>query len=334
MTKIMRKLIKRTEFYIAIIILLIAVFIQIQSGQFFTNNNILDFLRALIIPGMLGLGAYIVIVSGGIDISFPAVASLSMYLTTSILHNANYTGSVILPFVMSAVFGIILGFINGTIIAFFKLPTLIVTLGTSSAFVGFMHGILKAHEIANIPKPMLDFSKVQLLTAYNKELGIKGDLPAVFLIFIGLVALVWLIMRYTMLGRSIFALGGDENATTRIGFNVIATKIFIYVFVGFISGITGMTRTILMTSCHPNSLLGMELIVIAAVVLGGTRITGGFGSITGTILGTALFVMVYNSLELMGIPSFWQKVFTGLLVIIGTGISAYQVSRSRRKLLG
>lgn len=329
-----KKLWRRNEFYIFLILLVLCVFIEIQSGQFFTNNNLVDMLRAMIVPGIFAIGVLIVLVSGGIDVSFPAIALLSMYSTTKILMFWNYEGSILLAFIISGVIGLLLGLINAALIAFFELPTLIVTLGTSSMFIGFMQGVLHSREISNIPQIMIDFSRADLFRVHNAELDVTSGLPAVFLILVALILITWFILRYTMLGRGIYALGGDRIAAQRAGFNIIAIQFFIYSFVGFISGLAGITRTIMMANCHPTNLIGMELVVIASVVLGGTRISGGHGTITGTMLGVALVTVMNNSLILMGIPTYWQKFFTGLLILAGTGVSAYQTLKEKTRLHG
>ena len=134
MKKMMKKLAQRNEFYIFLVIAALGILIQLRSGQFFTPNNIVDLFSALIVPGLFALGAFMVILSGGVDVSFPALASLSMYATTRILVDANYQGGIWLPIIMSLCFGALLGAVNGVLIATFKLPPLIVTLGTSSVF--------------------------------------------------------------------------------------------------------------------------------------------------------------------------------------------------------
>ena len=149
-----KDLTKRNEFYIFLVIIVMGVLIELRSGQFFTPNNIVDLLSALIVPGMFALGAFMVIVSGGVDVSFPALASLSMYATTRILLDVNYQGGVWLPILMSLAFGAILGAFNGVLIATFKLPPMIVTLGTSSVFRGIMQGVLNSKQLAVIPKGM------------------------------------------------------------------------------------------------------------------------------------------------------------------------------------
>ena len=151
-----------------------------RSGLFFTSNNILDILRAMIVPGMLGLAEYIVMISGGCDVSFPYVAALSMYSTIIILKAVNFTGNVIVAFLISCAFGTVLGLINGFIIMKYRFPVLIVTLGTCSICTGILFGILNAHEIPTMPEPIQKFAKVMLIKTYSQKAGMAGSLPIVF----------------------------------------------------------------------------------------------------------------------------------------------------------
>ncbi len=328
MAKVFKKLTQRNEFYIFLVLVLLSIVIQARSGQFFTSNNVVDLLSALIVPGLFALGAFMVIVSGGIDVSFPALASLSMYATTRILVDGNYQGGMLLPIVMSLCFGAILGAVNGWLIASFKLPPLIVTLGTSSVFKGVMQGVLNSVQIAVIPPGMSSFGTSALFIAKNAQTGLTSRMPVAFLALAIVLLLVYFILQRTMYGRGLYAIGGNEVSALRAGFNVWSIKFFLYVGVGMISSLAGIIRVCMMTQAHPTNMLGMEMMIIAGVVLGGTAITGGAGTLTGCMLGTILIVMVQNSLILLGVPTFWQGLFLGLLILVGTGVSAMQVSRA------
>jgi simple sugar transport system permease protein len=153
--------------------------------------------------------------------------------------------------------------------------------------------------------------------------------PAVFLM-IGIAIFVWLLLKYTMLGRGIYALGGAAEAAERAGFNVTRIQYFIYSFVGLLSGIAGMTFGAMARQANPQDIVGMELNVIAAVVLGGAGLTGGRGTVIGTLLGVMLVVIANNSLILIGVPTVWQRVVIGVIILVGTGIPAIQERRSRK----
>ena len=313
--------------------LLIAV-IQIKSGQFFTANSLVDLARSCILPVILTLGVMMQITARSIDVSFPAIAMLTMYVVTSEATKVNYSGPVWILFFIAAVIGMVLGAINGVFAAWLKLPTLIITLATSSIYMGFMQGVLKCRVIAVMADPLERLSESYLFVARNKATGLTSPLSVLFLLMIAVVIIVTFIMRYTMLGRSIYAFGGDPVSSSRAGFNNRFIQIFVFSFMGVLSGIGGMTRTVLTGSCQPTTLIGYEMICIADAVLGGTRLSGGVGSVRGTLLGVVLIMTVNTNLILLGIPTYSSKFVTGILIILGIGISSFQALKMKSKISG
>jgi len=326
----LRRIVRANEFYLLLVIVALAVVIQARSGQFFTANNIVDIANAMVVPGIFAVGAFMVLVSGGIDVSFPALASLAVYATTRILVDAQWGGGIWLPFLLAIAIGGVLGAFNGLFASRFAVPVLIITLGTASVFSGIMQGVLGSVQIPNIPPAMSEFGRASLFVAKNPESGLTSNMPVSFLLLIAVVAGAFVLLRYTTFGRGIYALGGEESAASRAGFNVRRIKFWLYVIVGAVASIAGLVRTSMMDQMHPTNLLGLELMVIAAVVLGGTAITGGTGTLTGAMLGTLLIVIVQNSMILVGVPTFWQGFALGVLIIVGTGISAVQLTRRAR----
>jgi len=205
------------------------------------------------------------------------------------------------------------------------LPALIVTLGSSSVFRGIMQGALNSRQLTIIPQGMRNWGTSSLFIARNPVSGLTSRMPVAFVVFLVVLLFVFFLMRYTMFGRSIYAIGGSELSAHSSGFNVVRTKIIMYTMVGMIASLAGVIRVCMMQQAHPTNMLGMEMNIIAGVVLGGTAITGGRGTLLGCMLGTLLIVIVENSLILLGIPTSWKSVFTGALIIIGTGVSSYQV---------
>ncbi|MCC2593980.1 ABC transporter permease [Tessaracoccus sp. OS52] len=326
-----QKLVRSNEFYLLIVIIVLAVVIEARSGQFFTANNLVDLANAMVVPGLFAVGTYMVLVSGGLDVSFPALASLAVYAVTSGLVDNGYDGAVWLPFVLVIVVGAVLGALNGVFAARLAIPTLIITLGTANVFKGIMQGALESVQIPTLPPSMAEFGRATLFVARNSESGLTSSMPVAFLLLVAVVAIAFFVMRFTMFGRGVYAIGGDENSAVRAGFKVRRIKFWLYVMAGVIAALGGLVRTSMMGQMHPTNLLGMEIMVIAAVVLGGVAITGGTGSLTGTMLGTLLIVMVQNSMILVGVPTYWQRVALGVLIIVGTGISAVQLTRRRRR---
>ncbi len=332
----MKKLFHSHEGIVAFILIMLALVIGIINPVFFTLENLFDLLKSSVVMGILGLGALIVLVSGGIDISCTAIAAFSMYVTGQILKgnlllSSPYKGTILTAILIAGVIGLCLGLINATFISSFKLPTLIVTLGTANAFRGFMLAFIGTRIITNLPRGWVRFSRMSLIKTSTPD-GTPVRLSLSVIVLVLCIILVWFLLRYTMLGRGIYAIGGDQVAAERAGFSIPRIQFFIYGFVGFLSGIVGVIHASLIRTANPFDLVGSELTVIAAVVLGGTSITGGRGSVLGTMLGVFLIVVMNNSLILMGVPSYWQKVVIGLIIIISTGSTAYRHKKKKEAL--
>ena len=144
------------------------------------------------------------------------------------------------------------------------------------------------------------------------------------LFFLAVVLISWVILRFTVLGRGIYAIGGNFTAARRSGLNIHRIQFFIYMYVGFLAGIMGIMHLSLIRYSNPNYIVGTELSVIAAVVIGGARITGGTGSIIGTILGVVMIVILEKNLVLIGLSSYWQQFFIGLIIIVGVSVTYIQ----------
>lgn len=326
----MKKYVRRSETYLLLAIFLLALIVQFRSGQFFTGNNIIDLIRALIVPAMFCIIEMLVLVSGGTDVSFPAIASLSMFVVSTRM--ANYNGSVFGMLAVGALLGLLMGAVNGFLIGYFNFSALIVTLGTSSLFFGIMYGPFAAQEYP-APPQMIKLGKSKLFTVVNPKSGLKSDMPVAIIFLIVLLILVWFILKKTMLGRGIYAIGGDITAAQRAGFNVFGIQMFIYCFAGLVAGFTGVLRCSMLQNVNPTNLEGIEMTVIAACVLGGASVLGGKGSLFGVMLGISLITIMENSLILMGIPTYWQRVFTGLIILIGTGATSYQEFKRQRQIV-
>ena len=214
---LIKKLLHRSEFYLAFIILVFAFFVQARSGQFLTANNLVDLCVSMIVPSIFCMGMLLVVITGGIDVSFTALASLSVYVGIDILLRMEYEGSVLVAFLLVAVLSAALAALNGLFIAILELPPLIVTLGTMSVFQGILLGILNASSQNVLPEGMSKFGLASLFQVTNKKLNITSAMPYSIFLLVGIVVATWLILRHTMLGRGIYAVGGNKNAAVRMG---------------------------------------------------------------------------------------------------------------------
>lgn len=328
-----RALLRRNETLVALTIVGLCIFIGIVNPIFFTVGSVFDLLRSSVVLGIFAMGVLIVIVSGGIDVSFTAIGIFSLYSTVRLLKEFAPDTAIWVAFVIAGLIGLGLGLINAFFISRFKLPTLIVTLGTLSMFHGFLLFVIGNRIIRDVPPAMTEFARMSLFDVQTASGGTAKLHPAI-LLTLGVAVAVWLLLRYTMLGRGIYALGGAREAAERAGFNISRIQYFIYGFVGLLSGIAGMTFGSLARQANPQDIVGAELNVIAAVVLGGAQLTGGRGTVIGTILGVALVVIMNNSLILIGVPSTWQRVVIGLIILIGTGLPAVQARRRAQRAAG
>ncbi|WP_448231149.1 ABC transporter permease [Microbacterium lacticum] len=310
---------------VAVIVVFVAV-MAIVNPTFLAPETLLAIIRSSLVPTVLALGVLMVIVSGGIDVSFAAIAIFSGYATVTLCTKLGFDPGIIGIVVIAVVIGAVLGLVNGAVIARFKLPTLIVTLGTQTIFKGILLAYIGSRYIADLPASMAAFQ-----TAGIWDPPGRGYLH-VFIIPVVLLCIgVWLLLRSTMFGRGLYAIGGDAESARRVGFPVVRTQILLYVLVGVIAAIGGLMHIILNRSANPQDLVGNELDVIAAVVLGGASIFGGRGSVLGTILGVVLVQLINNSLLLLGVPGSWQRAAVGLMLVVGVTIQALSARRTARK---
>lgn len=319
----MPKFIHLHEFALLAILVALGLALGTMNPSFLELSNVLNMLKSSVTLGILALGAMIVLISGNIDISFPAIAAFSMYVTALMATSVTGINSMPVLIAIAAAVGCLLGLVNAALVHYFRLPALIVTLGTGSLIRGGLLAFIGTRIITDLPDSMVDFSKLTVLQPGGEQeqsAGLAASTP----IFLGVALLTHLILTRTLLGRGIYALGGAPESARRVGFNIARIQFFIYGYMGLLAGIVGILHAAKMRNANPFDLAGLELTVIAAVVLGGTSITGGRGSVLGTLLGVALLVVVGNSLLLVGLPSMWHQVATGLIIIVSTGITAWR----------
>jgi simple sugar transport system permease protein len=315
----MRKLFRRTEFFLALLIVALGLGFTLANPKFATIGNLLDLVKSYSFFGILSVGVLVVLLSGGIDISFTAIAQVAEYVSVALI--LQFGGNLFTAFLAASCVGIFLGTINGLLIHFIRIPPIITTIGTLNLYYGALYVLSAGQIIYQVPNFYRALSGATL----------PGNFPLLGSVWLGAVVLTGLILKYTVLGRSIFALGGSEIAATRVGFNVLKTRIFVYSFMGFVAGFAAVVHTALVQSVIPNSIVGRELDVIAAVVLGGANIMGGSGSLLGTCLGVALLAMLGNGLTLIGMSSYWNNVMIGLVILVGVTISAVQRNLQGRR---
>ncbi len=326
----MKKLFSSYETIVFLAIVVLGAIITSVNSNFLTLENFLDLLKSYSFIGILAIGVLFVLISGGIDISFTATATVAMYVMALIVNE--YGGNMFTAFLIASVVGIILGMFNAVIVHYFKIHSIIATIATLNIYYGLLTVFSGGKWIYSMPLWFREFAQVRVFTLTNPTGGQYG-LSIITVIWIALLILAWLLLRYTIVGRGVYALGGNAVSAERVGFNILRLQLFVYGFMGWMAGIAGVVLTLLVQSVAPNSIVGKELDVLAAVILGGTSLMGGVGTLSGTILGVILIATMNNGMTLMRIPAFWYDVFIGLIIIISVSTSAYQNKKKKSKTI-
>ncbi|WP_319529672.1 ABC transporter permease [uncultured Cohaesibacter sp.] len=311
-----------------VMLVLLAMIIAIVNPAFVSVTTVFDILRNMTVIGIMGMAALIVMLTGGIDISFPAIAALSAYATIKAFVDFDIDAPVIVIYASAMAIGALVGTINGLFVALFRLPALIVTLGMSSLIYGFTLFFLGSQNIFRVPSSLSTFSRTSIVSIEDSFGRTYSLHPAVF-IFIGICIIVALVLRYTTFGRGLYAIGGSRESAMRLGLPVKRYEIFAFVVAGLLAGTAGITQAMFFRNANPGAFSGMELDVLAAVVLGGASVTGGRGTVSGAIIGITFVVLLTSSLVLIGIPAAWQKVFVGAALLIGIGVAGYRATRKQ-----
>lgn len=320
----MNSILKSKEVSIAMIVILLSIVLAFISPVFLTADNLLDVIKGNAVLGILAIGMTMVIITGGIDVSVAAVTSaVCVILGKIMVMMPDSPVSILLLFLIGPLLGIILGAINGVLVAKIQIPAIVVTLGMMSIINGLVLYITNGQYLnsSSFPSIFLKFSSFEVF-----------GISIVILMFIAVALLTWYLLKYTLIGREVMAIGGNKDSAVRVGINFDKVQIFVFSYMGFLAGIAAIAQTAYTKAVDPNGMLGLELMVIAAVVLGGANIMGGRGTVMGTILGVLLLGIVQNGLILARIDTFWQKVFTGIIILLAVSYDHIQYKRSQEKL--
>ncbi len=304
MEQIKKLNLKRYQSIIALVIF--SIIIALMNDRFMTFSNIMNILRQTSINSIIAAGMTFVILTGGIDLSVGSTLAYSGAMAAMLIGRGV---SPVFAVLAALVVGTAIGMLNGVIIAKGKLQPFIVTLATMTVFRG-------ATLVFTDGKP--------ISTGYeaNAELysqignGYVGAIPIPIIIMVLVFALGYYVLTQTTFGRYVYALGGNEEATKLSGVSTSKIKILVYGISGFFAASAGIIITARLSSAQPTAGQGYELDAIAAVVLGGTSLAGGFGSIMGTVTGALIIGILNNALNLMNVSSYYQLLVKGMVILI------------------
>ncbi len=310
----------------------LAIILSLTTRNFLSVQNGIDLLTSYAFSGMLAAGLVVVLVAGGIDISFTAVASIAQYLAVAAA--SRYDIGWFGLFAVALGTGTLLGILNAVLVTTLRIASIIVTVAMLNVYYGALMFLSGGNPINTLPGWYLDgLAWVVGTDAHGNPYIINMQMLGLVLSFL----LSWILLNRTSVGRQLRALGGNPEAAKRVGFNIMRLNMVAYGFMGFSAGLASLVQAQVSGSVVPNMLVGRELDVLAAVVLGGASLTGGVGTVLGTALGLALLAILQNGLILLGVSSFWADCFTGAVFLLAVTMIAWERRRQRsatRRVIG
>ena len=283
--------------------IVVCILFGILTPVFFNPLNILNVIRQVSIIGVIAVGMTFVILLGGIDLSVGSVVAFTGIIAAGF--QVKWGGSLFLSIVIPLLIGGGIGFLNGFISTKGGLHPFIVTLGTMSIFRGATLLVAKGRPISGMSRSF------RFIGA-----GMIGPIPFPVILFLGSVIIAAIILRRTVFGRYIYAIGGNEEAALLSGIRVDRYKISAFTILGFLSALSGLILTSRLNSGELLAGEGYELDVIASVVIGGTSMMGGEGGVYGTLIGALLIGVISNGLNLLGVQPYWQMIVRGSIIIL------------------
>lgn len=312
-----------------IILIVLSLVFGLVNPLFFSSTNMVNIVRTGMVYSIMAISVLLIMVASGIDISFMAIGSVAMYSTVKFCLTYGFDAPLIFIFGMASLIGLTFGLINAFFVSKFELPAFIVTLGTMNIIKGGMILFLGTTYIVDIPSSMANLSRTFLITATAEDGSVTG-LSVIVLIAVAIYLLISLLLNYTKMGRNIYAVGGDLVAAKRAGIRTSTVLFFTYGLAGIIAAIGGVVHGTLFRTAVPGDIIGSELFVIAAVILGGAQIGKGKGTVIGTFIGVLLITIIQNNLILLKVPTYYQQAVLGVLIILGTILQLQKNNKGAR----
>ncbi|MEO6014375.1 MAG: ABC transporter permease [Devosia sp.] len=306
-----------TETWLVLVLAIMCLGLSLASDKFFTVANLFNLLNTSSVNLIFAVGLLVVLIAGGIDISFAVAASVVQYVVAVALPHIG-GGNWVIGIGLAAIVGGALGAFNAALIYYFRIISIVVTIATFNIFFGllmfFTHGV----SIYNLP-PW--WTNRIVLFEFQQANGQWAEL----MLPVGIMALcvlaTWILIRHSTTGRQLYAFGDNPEGARRLGINIAAMHFIAFGWLGMMAGIGGIAQVHYAQEVVPNALIGRELDVLAAVVLGGARLGGGKGTVLGCILGVLLISITQNGLNLLGISPYAFKMIVGAIILAAIVLS-------------
>lgn len=325
----LRQILYARETGVFVALLLMCIFLSWRSEHFLVARNLLNVGRQVSTLGIMAVGMTFVLVSREIDLSIGSIYALSGIITGLIIVD----GQALIPALAAGLaVGAAVGFINGWLSTYGRLPSFITTLGMLSVARGVALLITDGQPVTINKAEGGDPKVLEQFYYLGQARFLNNNIPIMLVFFIVIALVFWIVLSRTVFGFRVYAVGGSEKAARVSGINVFVTKIWAFIIMGFLSALAGIISLAFLPSGQAGRTgSGVELDVIAGVIVGGASLSGGEGTILGTVLGILIIGVLRNGLVLMGISPFWQTTIIGLVIIFAVGIDKWTRGRGTRR---
>lgn len=321
----MRDALLSPEGRLAVVLALMVACLALAAPQFATLANVTALLNNNAVNLIWAVGLVVVLIAGGIDISFAVAASVVQYVAFYVLGWMG-GGNWALGFVVAGSLGLLLGLVNAALIHGLRVISIVITIATFNAFFGLLMFFSSGRFIYDLP----DWWRARIfLFEHQAADGTWSELNLAVAVMLVCVAATWGLLRLTTLGRQLYAFGDNPEGAARAGVDLALMQAVAFGWMGLMAGIGGLMQTNITREIVPNALYGRELEVLAAVVLGGARLGGGRGTVLGAVLGVMFVAVTQNGLNLLGISPFAFQMIIGAAILIAISTSSMDLSSLR-----
>lgn len=311
------------ETRLAVVLFCICLFLSLKTDSFLTLVNLTSLFNNSAVNVIWAVGLLVVLIAGGIDISFAVAASVVQYIAVFVFESMG-GGNWAIGLVVAIVLGAGLGFINATLIHYFRIITIVVTIATFNAFFGLLMFFTSGRYLYNLPDWWTDRI---IIFEHQSASGTWSELTLPVAVMVAAMVATWILINQTTTGRQLYAFGDNPEGARRVGINIALMQFIAFGWMGAMAGVGGLMQVNIVQEVVPNALIGRELDVLAAVVLGGARLGGGRGSVMGCFLGVLLVAVTQNGLNLMGVSPFAFKMVVGAIILIAVATSNLSFGR-------
>jgi len=311
----LRRLLRAREAGIFLVVVVIMVILSIASPNFATASNLAIVARIIALNSIIAMGMTLVILLGGIDLSVGSVVALTSVVVGFVLVKLGMP--IWVTILAGLAVGALVGFFNGLLVIRTGVAPFIITLGMMGLARGLALVITKGSTISGLPEAYLALGQ-----------GYWGLVPYPVIIMLVLAVVIHIMLSRTTFGRRIYFIGSNEDAAILSGINVNRIKVIVFALCSTLAATEAVIETARMSTAQPASGVGYELTAIGAVIIGGASMSGGEGTILGTILGATLLGLITNGLILLGVSAYWQQVFSGAIIILAVALDTWRRRRS------